>query len=42
LAAVCILGLINTMSHLMSIYARIPVAFEKGEGVWLWDTTGKR
>jgi acetylornithine aminotransferase len=34
--------LIIAMSHLMSIYARIPVAFEKGEGVWLWDTAGKR
>lgn len=30
------------MSHLMNTYARLPVAFERGEGVWLWDTTGKR
>jgi acetylornithine/N-succinyldiaminopimelate aminotransferase len=27
---------------LMSTYKRLPVAFERGEGVWLWDDTGKR
>jgi len=26
----------------MNIYGRLPVAFERGEGVWLWDTEGKR
>lgn len=30
------------MSHVMNTYARLPVAFERGEGAWLWDTTGKR
>lgn len=30
------------MAHLMNTYARLPVAFERGEGVWLWDTQGKR
>lgn len=30
------------MSHVMNTYARLPVAFERGEGVWLWDTAGKR
>ena len=30
------------MSHLMNTYARLPVAFTRGEGVWLWDTQGKR
>lgn len=30
------------MSHLMNTYARLPVAFERGEGIWLWDTQGKR
>ena len=30
------------MSHLMNTYARLPVAFARGEGVWLWDTKGKR
>src|SRR4030066_1602717 len=30
------------MSHLMNTYARLPVAFARGEGVWLWDTEGKR
>ena len=28
--------------HLMNVYARLPVAFERGQGVWLWDTQGKR
>jgi acetylornithine aminotransferase len=27
---------------LMSTYARLPIAFEKGEGCWLWDTDGKK
>ncbi len=27
---------------LMHTYAPLPVTFEKGEGVWLWDTGGKR
>ncbi len=26
----------------MNTYARLPVAFARGEGVWLWDTGGKR
>jgi len=30
------------MSHVMNTYARLPVAFERGDGVWLWDTQGKR
>ena len=30
------------MSHVMNTYARLPVAFERGEGAWLWDTAGKR
>ncbi|HET7597708.1 MAG TPA: aspartate aminotransferase family protein [Burkholderiales bacterium] len=30
------------MSHVMNTYARLPVAFERGEGAWLWDTQGKR
>ena len=30
------------MSHLMNTYARMPVAFTHGEGVWLFDETGKR
>ncbi|MBI1964841.1 MAG: aspartate aminotransferase family protein [Betaproteobacteria bacterium] len=30
------------MSHVMNTYARLPVAFERGEGVWLWDASGKR
>ncbi|MGC2167000.1 MAG: acetylornithine transaminase [Gallionella sp.] len=30
------------MSHLMNTYARLPVAFVRGEGAWLWDSEGKR
>ena len=26
----------------MNTYNRLPVAFERGEGVWLWDTAGKK
>ncbi|MBY0268995.1 MAG: aspartate aminotransferase family protein [Burkholderiales bacterium] len=26
----------------MNTYGRLPVSFERGEGVWLWDTAGKR
>ena len=29
-------------NHLMNTYATLPVAFERGEGVWLWDEEGKR
>lgn len=28
--------------HLMSTYARLPVAFVRGEGAWLWDEDGQR
>ena len=30
------------MSHVMSTYARQPVAFTRGQGVWLWDEAGKK
>ena len=30
------------MSHVMNTYARIPLAFVRGEGVWLWDQHGKK
>jgi len=26
----------------MATYNRLPVTFDRGEGVWLWDTAGKR
>lgn len=26
----------------MNTYGRLPVAFDRGEGVWLWDTDGRR
>ncbi len=28
--------------YLMNTYARLPVAFARGEGAWLWDENGKR
>lgn len=39
----CVLLLVAMMSrYLMNTYARLPVAFTRGEGVWLWDTEGRR
>lgn len=29
-------------SPLMQTYARLPVAFDRGEGAWLWDKNGKK
>ena len=29
-------------NHLMNTYARLPLAFERGEGAWLWDSEGNR
>lgn len=29
-------------SHIMGVYNRAPVAFERGEGVWLYDTNGEK
>ncbi len=31
-----------TDAHLMNTYARLPVAFVRGEGAWLWDESGRR
>ena len=28
--------------HLMSTYKRLPIQFERGEGIWLWDTENKQ
>jgi len=30
------------MSHVMNTYLRQPVAFVRGEGVWLWDEDGRK
>ena len=34
----------STTQHksVMNTYARLPVTFERGEGVWLWDDQGKQ
>ncbi len=29
-------------SHIMPTYGRLPITFERGDGVWLWDQTDKR
>jgi acetylornithine aminotransferase len=29
-------------SHVMPTYARLPVAFVRGEGAWLWDEAGRK
>ncbi|MGA8054237.1 MAG: aspartate aminotransferase family protein [Burkholderiales bacterium] len=29
-------------SHLMNTYNRLPVSFSHGEGVWLWDESGRK
>jgi acetylornithine aminotransferase len=28
--------------HLMSTYKRLPIRFERGEGIWLWDTENRQ
>ncbi|MDJ0654006.1 MAG: aspartate aminotransferase family protein [Xanthomonadales bacterium] len=28
--------------HLLGVYGRMPVRFQRGEGVWLWDDQGNR
>jgi acetylornithine aminotransferase len=35
-------GATRMPSHLMNTYARLPVAFARGEGVWLWGEDGRR
>src|SRR5258706_15757177 len=32
----------NAPSHLLPVFARIDLAFERGEGAWLVATTGER
>ncbi|MDX2457690.1 MAG: aminotransferase class III-fold pyridoxal phosphate-dependent enzyme, partial [Gammaproteobacteria bacterium] len=28
--------------HLMSTYNRLPVQFQRGEGIWLWDNENRQ
>lgn len=30
------------MSHLMNNYGRLPVSFDHGQGIWLWDKNGNK
>jgi acetylornithine aminotransferase len=32
----------DSANHVMNTYARQPVSFARGEGVWLWDHKGRR
>ena len=32
----------NQTNYLMETYKRLPVSFEKGEGVWLFDKNGNK
>lgn len=32
----------DSANHVMNTYARQPVSFARGEGIWLWDHAGKR
>jgi acetylornithine aminotransferase len=32
----------NAESHVMNTYGRLPFALSHGEGVWVWDTNGKK
>ena len=36
------IGGVRLSDHLMHTYARLPVAFERGEGAWLYDSEGNR
>ena len=31
-----------TEPHVVSTYGRLPIALARGEGCWVWDTTGKK
>src|SRR5438309_5261838 len=37
-----VMGGASTASHLLPTYARVDLAFERGEGVWLVATNGER
>ena len=32
----------NAEPHVMTTYGRLPMAIVRGEGVWLWDSEGKK
>ena len=32
----------RTNAHVMNTYGRLPIAFTRGEGVWMWDESGRR
>ncbi len=34
--------MVTNNEHLMQTYNRLPVAFERGEGAWLWDANGNK
>jgi acetylornithine/N-succinyldiaminopimelate aminotransferase len=40
--AFSILGNVKMAEHLMSTYNRLPVQFQRGEGIWLWDNENRQ
>jgi acetylornithine/N-succinyldiaminopimelate aminotransferase len=40
--AFSILGRVKMATHIMSTYNRLPVQFQRGEGVWLWDSENRQ
>ena len=32
----------SPMPHVMNTYGRLPFALSHGQGVWVWDTQGRR
>jgi acetylornithine/N-succinyldiaminopimelate aminotransferase len=36
------LGKVKMAAHIMSTYNRLPVQFQRGEGIWLWDSENRQ
>jgi acetylornithine aminotransferase len=36
------LGKVKMAKHIMSTYNRLPVQFQRGEGIWLWDSENRQ
>jgi acetylornithine/N-succinyldiaminopimelate aminotransferase len=41
-AAFSILDKVKMADHIMSTYNRLPIQFERGEGIWLWDSENRQ
>jgi acetylornithine/N-succinyldiaminopimelate aminotransferase len=40
--AFSILDKVKMADHIMSTYNRLPIQFERGEGIWLWDSENRQ